>query len=130
MEFRGNQLYCRTGSTGALKSPNNYYFLLTSVMRYDMRKQIKKMAGKISFSQISDSSLTYFENIYNQAFDRDDKGDLRGISPYELLNTNCRYYEQNHFTAMCNQLHNTLSYFSHKLPGLNSTVGQFSFINL
>ena len=50
------------------------------------------------FSKISDSPLTDFDNIYNPVLDLNDKDDSRGISPYDLLNTNSRYDEYNDFT--------------------------------
>ena len=78
-----SRLYYRIGSTGALHSPNKHGRVLTSDMRYDMSKEIKIIAGQIMFSQISDSPLTVFENIYNQALHADDKDEPRGISQYD-----------------------------------------------
>jgi len=69
------------------------------------------MADHISFSKISDSPLNDFETIYNQTLDPDDQDDSRGISPYDISNINCKYYEHNEFTTLCNQLNATLSYF-------------------
>ena len=53
------------------------------------------MAGQVTFSQIRDSPSNDFETIYNQNLDNN--VDDCGISPYDIVNANCKYYNLKHY---------------------------------